>query len=338
MPVEASIEVLVKDTLAPFATLHQTEAFPDGWALAGFEKKPGVNGARDDVVVLAVEIATGAAVAQVVAGADGALGATMPVPFPFLPLAMTVIPDEASGTTAVVIAARRTDTGSNRAFVFDAASGALTATIPINPSYWPIDVTGVESFGGGDMLPELAILAVNTVTGANKLQVRELTGALMNIQTLPAGRVPVAVAGLPNCCALPAPEVAVLSWDASTGKVRVRTVDADSGAKVSDAKFAGSATPAALATVADFADTMADEVTALYRNGVNRAAARMRDAASGTQLFLGGFGPTTGSVPLGLAAWEDDVVVYWEDATSGVRMVTVKDGMTGAVVANVPIP
>jgi hypothetical protein len=343
VPLGGSIEVLVKD-VDSLTVLHQTEVFPAGWALAGFAKKAGINGARDDLAVMAVQLVSGAAEVRVVGGADGALGSTSIVPAGFQAISMTVIPNDSSGRTLIVVAGRRIADGRFHLFLFDAADGSLVGTLPQHPAAWVVDVAPVSSFAG-DALVELGILWANTVSGGSRIRVRELDGTLVGTQVVPGTISPIALAAVANCCGTAADELAVLGWDRSTDRVRVRMTDADGGALVSDAAFAAAASPAALRSVLHFAGAAADELAGLYRSAFGRAGLRVRDAQTGGQLLVGGFGPATGSVPLGLAvstdAYDsvaDELVVYWLDPLSGDLFVTLRDAGSGADVASVPIP
>ena len=343
VPLTGSLEVLVKDA-GTLATVHQTEVFPDGWVLAGFEKRPGMGGAKDGVAVMAVEVATGFAEVRVVTGDTGGLVSTSVLPAGFLPVAMTVIPDDGTMRTLIAVAAMRLTDLLGHVFVFDSADGSLQSAFRLHPVAWPIDLTAVSSFAG-DPLAELSILFVNKLNGFKRLQTKQLDGTLVNLVNLPSTQIPTASETVPNCCGMAADEVAVLGWAQAADEVRVRTVDADGGGLVSDSRYALFAAPAGLARVPNVAGSSADELVALYRNVADRAAVRMRDAAGGPTLLVTGFGPAGGSVPLGLAVAPnsfdtaaDELTVYWLDPVSGDTFVTLIDAGSGSVVSVVPIP
>jgi uncharacterized repeat protein (TIGR01451 family) len=343
VPLAGTIEVLVKD-VETLTALHQTEVFPDGWALAGFARKPGIAGAKDDLAVMAIDSATGAGEVRVVAGLDGALVSTAKVPAGYQAIGLSVIADDGGSRTLLVVAARRLGDGRFFLFLFDAADGSLAGFQSQHPAAWVIATAPVSSFAG-DALVELASLWVNRVAGGSRIRIRQLDGTLVNTQVVPGALKPFALAPVTNCCGMAADELATLGWNSQLDRVQGRTTDADGGGLVSNATFAAAAAPAALRSMANFAGTAADELAGLYRSTFGRAGLRVRDADTGAQLLVGGFGPVSGSVPLGLAiaasAYDtvaDELAVYWVDPLSGTRFVTLRDAGSGADVASVPIP
>jgi uncharacterized repeat protein (TIGR01451 family) len=343
VPLEGSIEVLVKD-VGSLGVVHQTKVFPAGWTLAGFARKPGINGALDDVAVMAVDLVSGAAEVRIVAGIDGSLLATAQLPDGFRPLAMTLIPDDGTKRALAVVAARRFSDGASRFFVFDADTGAELGTIGLGPTLWPIDLAAVANFGA-DARVELGILAVNSANGGKRILVKELDGTVLNVHNLPIELMPVALTRVANCCGLAAEELAVLGWDRDSDRVRGRAADADSEAVISDRIFAVQASPSAVGVIDNFGGATADELVALYRNAAGQAATRVRDVQDGGQLFAGAVGAATGSIPLGLAVSPDsydtvadEVAVFSEDAVSGAKTVTLRDPGSGKTVRKVPIP
>ncbi len=342
LPLLGSIGARVKDT-GSLDTVWEKEVFPDGWLLAGFEKRPGLAGAKDGLAVMAVEVATGAAEVRV-ANRAGPLVSTSVLPAGFLPVGMTVIADDGSMRTLIAVAAMRLADLRGHVVVFDSADGSMVSMFPLHPLAWPIDMAAVSSFSG-DALVELAIAWVSKADGAKRIQVKELGGTHVNTTNLPAALVPAALVAVPNCCGMAADELGILGWDQVADQVRVRTVDADGGALISDVLSAVGASPAGLAAVPHVAGSSADELAALYRNAPDRAATRMRDATGGGALLVSGFGPFAGSVPLGVAVAPhsfdtaaDELAVYWLDPATGDMFVTLLDTGSGSVVSVVPIP
>ena len=328
VPLPGSIDLLVKDS-SSLSVLHQTELFPDGWVLAGFEKAPMGN-----VAVMAVEVATGAAAVQVVAGLDGSPVSTAVIPAGFLPTSLAVILDDGAGRTLLVVGAVRTSNLSGWVMAFNASTGNLVGLYSVHPRGWPVAVSGVASFAGGPVA-EVGVVWVNRVNGRKKLWVQSLNGFPRMKVTLPMEMSPLGLTTVADCCGGPSDELAALGWDRLLDKVRVETVESDGGLPVNSKLFGTGGQPAEVRA-------LGDDLATLYRNGAPRAALRVFDTATGANVVNAG--EIGGSVPLGLGVSADaygtpadDVSVFWLDPGSGVLFVTVRDG-AGGVVAGVPIP
>ncbi len=338
-----SIQVLVKDVESG-AVLQNEQVLPPDFTLVAFDKTPDLNGnGTEELAVVARSQTSGNAFVRVRDGLTGKAIANPTLPAGHEALAMTVVADDGFGNTVLAIAARNNATGQSFVFKRNAADASDMGTIPIALALWPIDLATVPNFSG-DPGAELATLAVNTANGARRIQIKELSsGAFLRLHNLPSTRSPAALEAVSNCCGAAADELATLAWDQNLDRVRVRTIDADSAGLVSDATFAVGAEPAGLRMVPHFADASADEIAALYRLTGTRAAVRVRDAQTATQLMALGVG--IDSSPLGLAvaadAYDtiaDEIAVLWVDNATGVITVTLRDAGSSATVATVPIP
>ncbi|MFQ5351409.1 MAG: hypothetical protein ACE5EG_13295, partial [Thermoanaerobaculia bacterium] len=222
--------------------------------------------------------------------------------------------------------------------------GSLVSEFPLHPGAWPIGLAGVASFAGGDSLAELGVLWINTANGGKRIQVKQLDGTSTGTQNIPIQIMPLALEGVPDCCGGASDEVSALGWDRLADRLRLRTVEA-SGGLVQDGTFGNRGQAIALRRVPNFGGSSADELVTLFRNPALRAAVRGRDAMTGANLLVKGYGPVAGSVPLGLGVSPsvydtvaDEVSVYWLDPATGDLFVTVRDAGSGSIVANVPIP
>ncbi len=344
LPLGDGILVLVKDVFLK-NILHMTEVFPDGWALTGFERKPGVGAAKDGVAVMAVNLMTASTEVRVISGPAGALLSTAVVPAGYLPVTMEVIPDDGgvpsrSLIVTASIALGDGPDGRGKVHVFDCSDGSLVSEFFLHPGAVPMGLAAVDSFAG-DALSELGILWINETNGGKRLQVKELSGTQILTRNLPLAMTPLALERVANCCLGAADELAAVGWDRVSDKARLWVTQADGGGLISDGVFASKAQPIALRSVPSFAATTADELVTLFRNANGFAAVRGRDAMSQANVLSKGYGAGS-SVPLGLGvsadAYDsvaDEVAVFWLDPATGRRRVTLRDAGSGFVVETV---
>jgi len=248
---------------------------------------------------------------------------------------------DVNGNTFADVAVLSTDaaTGKNWVYVKDGSTGNLIRKIGFLTGYTPVAMAVVPNVAGSSTAAEeIAVLAVNSATGAVKVQVKDAkNGAVVKTIAYATAYVyaPKFLTVVPSVGGTAASELAVLGVHNTTGVVRAQLKDASSGAQVGNVMFSTAYAPVDFKTVPGVAPKLA----VLGVNGTNgKVLVQVRNAATDTLVRKIFYAPAYAPKALGVVRGGGGgikLAVLGVNGTNGKVLVQVKKLIDGSLAKNV---
>jgi hypothetical protein len=295
--------------------------------------------------VLGVHIDTGKVRVQIKDALTGGTIKSIYFSKDYAPQQVEVIPDtDNNGAPELGVLGVNVNTGAIRVQIKDTLTKNIIKNVSFSKNYTPrqfVVLPDINSSGA----PELGVLGVNVNTGKVRVQIKDaLTGSNVKNVSFSKDYAPYQVEVIPDINSSGAPELGVLGVNVNTGAVRVQIKDASAGNNVKNVNFSIDYTSYQFAVIHDTDGNGASDIGVLGVSvNTGKVRVQIKDALTGVKLQNIFFDEDY--TPKEMVVVDDidgnnisELAVLGKDRITGNVQAQIKDSLSSAMIATIPIP